>query len=189
MKRLMVLCMIFVTCMGVLWAQDAGEKKIFSGKFAVHSDDYNGYKVKVPVEFNLNDRGATTNWSGPIVNDFAASMSVNVVEMRDVSSQAIYDANYRSMKKNRDFTEVVPVKVKWGKKTVLAFRCREATYNSGTREEKAGNEHHRWHLYAYGNGRTYQCSVCGAYSAYKEKKLQALFEEILKSFELINTKK
>lgn len=160
----------------------------FSGKYTVYTDTYNGYKLKIPEEFKISDTGATTYWTSPLVDEMAGTIAVNVVELKDSSPQVNYDANYSSMKKNRDFTDVVPVKVKFQGKTIPGFRCSEASHRPGSPQKKAPDDIHRWHLYAFGNGRQYQLSCAGAFSAFTAKKFQATYNEVMKSFEAIPAK-
>ncbi|MDQ7824105.1 MAG: hypothetical protein RDV48_14990 [Candidatus Eremiobacteraeota bacterium] len=161
----------------------------FSGKYNVFTDGYNGYSLKIPAEFTLDRKGAGTSWIGPSVGGGITGIYVNVTEMKGISSQAIYDGNIRSMKEKSDFTNVFAVKMKPVSKKVYAFRCREAIRKPGSPDEKPLDESHSWFLYAFGNERSYQLTVSGRYGAFKENKVQSLYEEVINSFELIPVKR
>lgn len=184
------LCLLTLLCVTVssVFSQDLLPKEGFSGKCNIYLDDWNGYKMKIPVEFKQNAKGASTNWSGPIADEACISMSVNVTTMTGVSPQALYDINLQSKKKDKAFVDVVPLKVKLGKATVPAFSCKEAPRKPGSSAEKAGDEHHRWFLFVFGNKREYQLTLCAVWSVYKANRVQAVFGEMLKSFELVPAK-
>jgi len=171
-----------------LKAQDELTASGFSGKSAVYVDDYNGFKLKIPVEFKQDRKGASTAWIGPHIDSSATGIYMNVTEMRDVASQVMYDINLQSKKKDRAFTDVVPLKIKMGSKMVPGFWCREALKKPGSPAEKPGDESHTWFLFAFGNKRCYQCNISARYSAFKANKVQKLYEEVLKSIELVPAK-
>lgn len=50
------------------------EEKVFSGKVSEYKDDYDGYNVKLPVEYQVNDRWATTDWNGLLMEGMAVSV-------------------------------------------------------------------------------------------------------------------
>lgn len=185
-----LLCLLILLFVDVspVFSQDLLPKEGFSRKYNVYLDDWNGYKMKIPVEFKQNAKGASTNWSGPIADDSCISMAVNVTRMADVSPQILYDINLQSKKKDRAFVDVVPLKVKLGKTTVPAFSCKEAPRKPGSSAEKAGDEHHRWFLFVFGNKREYQVTLCAVWSVYKANRVQDVFGEMLKSFELVPAK-
>ncbi|MHC9542655.1 MAG: hypothetical protein AB9903_24360 [Vulcanimicrobiota bacterium] len=184
---LCLLTLLIITGSGA-FSQDPLPKEGFSKKYNVYLDDWNGYKMKIPVEFKINAKGASTNWSGPISDEACISMSVNVTTMADVSQQTLFDINLQSKKKDRAFVDVVPLKVKLGKTTVPAFSCKEAPRKPGSSAEKAGDEHHRWFLFVFGNKREYQVTLCAVWSVYKANRVQDVFGEMLKSFELVPAK-
>jgi len=188
LRSLLCLSALILATFSAAFCQDLLPPEGFSKKFNVYLDDWNGYKMKIPVEFRQNAKGASTNWSGPISDGACISMSVNVVRMTDVSMQAVYDINLQSKKKDRAFVDVVPVKVKFGKTTIPGFRCKEAPRKPGSSTEKPGDEHHRWFLFAFGNKREYQVTLCACWSVYKANRVQAVFDEMLKSFELVPAK-
>lgn len=160
----------------------------FSGKYEEYVDTYNGFKIKAPMEFQLKNKGATTDWLGPILDGMAGGIYVNAVEMKGVPSKVLYDTNFKSKKEDRNYTEVVPVKIKFGKQTVYAFRVREADHKVGSPEKKSMDEHHRWHLYVFGNNRMYTCGFTGSFASFEAKKLQTVFDNVIKSFELVPVK-
>lgn len=57
----------------------------FSGQTAPYTDDYNGFKLAVPMEFSLHNKGQTTNWIGPILDEGATGIYVNAAPLPGVS--------------------------------------------------------------------------------------------------------
>ncbi len=159
--------------------------KGFSGQTTVYSDNYNGFKLKIPVEFTLHDKGATTDWIGPQVDGGVAMIYINAAPLKGVPSQVVYNANFKSKQEDRNYTEVVPVKVKFGNKTVPAFRCKEANHKPGSPDSKAPDDIHRWHLFVFGNEMVYTLGFTGPFSAFQANKLQSAFEPVIQSVELI----
>lgn len=164
------------------------EFKGFSGKTAEYSDTYNGFKLQIPTEFQLKDRGATTDWLGPLMDGGSASIYINAAPLKGVPSKVVYETNLKSKKEDRNYTDVVPVKVKYGNKTAYAFRCKEANHKPGSPEEKAADDIHRWHLFVFGNEMVYTMGFTGPYSSFKTNKLQSTYEVVIKSVELITIK-
>jgi hypothetical protein len=193
MNRILALSSVFVllcffTISGALSAQEELPASGFSGKFTLYTDDYNGFKIKIPEEFKLRNKGASTDWGGPFVEKGATGIFINVVEMKGVSSQAMYDGNIQSKQKDRAFVDVTPIKVKLGKKTVYGFWCKDAPRKRGSPANKALDESHTWYLYVFGNDRSYQCNLFGHYGSFKNNKMQKIYTEVIKSFELVTAK-
>jgi len=162
------------------------EFKGFSGNYTDYSDTFNGFKLRIPAEFKLNNRGATTDWSTTaIIDGGAASIYINSAPLKGVPSKVVYDANFKSKKEDRNYTEVVPVTVKHGNKTAYAFRCKEANHKPGSPEEKDAGDIHRWHLFVFDNQMVYTMGFTGTYAAFKGNKLQSTFEPVIKSVEII----
>ena len=107
--------------------------------------------------------------------------------MKGVPSKTLYDINLKSKQGDRNYTDVVPVKVRFGNGTVLAFRCKEARNRPGSRDEKAPDDQHRWHLFIFGNDRFYTCGFTGMYASFKANRLQATYEQVMGSVELVPT--
>jgi hypothetical protein len=188
-----IIILIALLCMGPaqIVCQEEGislPPEGFSGKFSDYRDDLNGFKLKLPVEFKLKDKGATTFWQSPLVDEQSGTISVNVARMPGVSSQIMYDTNFKSKKEDPNYTEVMPIKVKMGKGTALAFRCRESNFQPGTRDRKQPFDIHRWHLYAFANESQYLLSFDGAFSAFGSNKFQPTYEAVIKSLEILPKK-
>lgn len=161
----------------------------FSGKLAPYEDTYNGFKLMLPTEFQVGTKGATTDFNGPQVDGFATLVYINTVEMPGVPAKVLYDTNLQSKKQDRNYTDVKPLKVKSAVKgEVYAFTCSEANHAAGSPEEKKADDHHRWHLFVFGNGRFYTCGFTGSYAAFQAQQLQPTYTKIIQSFELIPTK-
>lgn len=166
--------------------QPKDEFKGFSGKYETYKHQDGKYQINIPVEFKLHEEGLTTDWTSPLIEKMACSIYINYVDMPGVSPETLYNVNLNSYKeKKKEYTDIQPVKVKWGKKTALAFRAKEVTNKPGTSNEKDPTDHHRWHLFVFGNGKFYTLGFTANYAAFKANKVQAMFEEVIKSFELL----
>ncbi|KGF71981.1 hypothetical protein DO97_13855 [Neosynechococcus sphagnicola sy1] len=157
----------------------------FSGKYTEYKDSYNGFKLNIPVEFTLHERGATTDWLGPLLDGGSALIYINATPMKGVSSKVIYDANLRSKQEDRNVMAVVPLKVKFGKQTVWAFRYKEANHKPGSPEPKEPGDIHRWHLLVFGNETVYTLGFTGPFQSFQDNKLQVVYEAVIQSVELI----
>lgn len=167
-------------------APDASQSfKGFSGQYADYADTYNGFKIKIPTEFNLTDKGLTTNWLGPTMHGGAALIYVNAAPLKGVPSKTAYEINLKSKKDDRNYVEVVPVTVKMANQTTYAFRCKEASNKPGTPDTKAPTDHHRWHLMVFGNETVYTLGFTGPFAAFQANTLQATYDEVIRSVELI----
>jgi len=166
-------------------AQTTQEFKGFSGSANLYTDSFNGYKLKIPTEFKLGEKGATTFWTGPLVEGGAASIYINAAPLKGVASKTVYDLNLKSKREDRNYTEIVPVKVKFAGKTAYAFRCKESTRQPGTNSEKQPGDIHRWHLFVFGNETVYTLGFTGTYAAFKANKLQSTYETVISSVELV----
>ena len=109
-------------------AQEEQPQPVFSGKTQVYEDTTNGFRLEVPIEFNLTGRGANTTWEGPKVDDFATSLFVNVTPMPGVHPQAIYDGVVRSKKSDKTAVDVRQIKMpgQLKGKPIFAFRFMES---------------------------------------------------------------
>ncbi|MDX2228913.1 MAG: hypothetical protein NW220_04720 [Leptolyngbyaceae cyanobacterium bins.349] len=159
--------------------------KGFSGQYSEYADTYNGFKIKVPAEFNLTDKGMTTNWNGPLMDGGSALIYINAAPLKGVPSKTAYEINLKSKKEDRNYTEVVPVTVKMGNKTAYAFRCKEAPNKPGTPDTKAPTDHHRWHLMVFGNETVYTLGFTGPFASFQSNKLQPTYETVINSVELM----
>ncbi|MDX2244518.1 MAG: hypothetical protein NW224_27910 [Leptolyngbyaceae cyanobacterium bins.302] len=159
--------------------------KGFSGQSTEYADTYNGFKIKIPTEFNLTDKGMTTTWNGPLMDGGSALIYINAAPMKGVASKTVYEINLKSKKDDRNYTEVVPVTVKMGNKTAYAFRCKEAPNKPGTPDAKAPTDIHRWHLMVFGNETVYTLGFTGPFASFQSNKLQATYDNVIKSVELV----
>jgi hypothetical protein len=190
-SMIMLIALLFA-CTATIYCQDEGinlPKEGFSGKFTDYVDEFNGYKMKIPVEYKLKDKGATTFWQSPLVDAQSGTLTANATRMTGVPSQVMYDTNLRSKKEDRNYTEVVPLKVKCGKGAALAFRCKESNFQPGTKDKKKPDDIHRWHLYVFANESQYLFSFDGAFSAFGANKFQPTYEAVIKSIEILPLKK
>lgn len=173
---------------GLATAQETQPASVFSGKTQVYEDKTTGFRLEVPVEFQLTGHGANTTWEGPKVDDFATSLFVNVTPMPGVHPQAIYDGVVRSKKADKTAVDVRQIKMpgKLKGKPIFAFRYMESPKKPGTNEDKSSQDHHRWFLYVYGNDAAYELCMAGSYQALGQgKELPEVYLRVLKSFQLV----
>ncbi len=189
--KLRLICLFLLLLSGLAVAQDSTPAPVFSGKTQVYEDPSTGFRLEVPVEFQLTGRGANTTWEGPKVENFATSLFVNVTPMPGVHPQAIYDGVVRSKKNDKTAVEVRPIKMpgKLKGKPIFAFRFMESPKTPGSNDEKGAQDHHRWFLYVYGNDSSYELCMAGSYKALGQgQELPGVYLKMLKSFQLIEIK-
>lgn len=182
---------ILLVLSGWAVAQEATPAPVFSGRTQAYEDTTTGFRLEVPVEFQLTGRGANTTWEGPKVEDFTTSLFVNVTPMPGVHPQAIYDGVVRSKKNDKNAVDVRQIKMpgKLKGKPIFAFRFMESPKTPGTNDDKGAQDHHRWFLYVYGNDSSYELCLAGSYKALGQgTELPEVYLKILKSFQLIPQK-
>lgn len=190
MKKLWLLGLLLLLSPWAL-AQEASPAPVFSGKTQLYEDKTTGFRMEVPLEFQMTGRGANTTWEGPKVDDFVTSLFVNVTPMPGVHPQAVYDGVVRAKKNDKTAVEVRQIKMpgKLKGKPVYAFRFMESPRAPGSSQDKAAQDHHRWFLYVYGNDSAYELCMAGSYQALGQgKELPEVYLNILKSFRLIEIK-
>ena len=157
----------------------------FSGEASVHVDDYNGFQVSIPAEFALDVSGQTTNWTGPILNSGAVGIYVNAAPLPGVSSGTLLQTYQQQYEQDRFYTDVVATTVPYGDSTVPALRVREVNNRQGSRDEKAPDDIHRWHLIVFGNERVYTWGFTGMYQTFQDNLVQDMYEDVIGSVELV----
>ncbi len=173
-KRFWILALIFgLLLSSVALAQD--KPFVFSGKMQTYKSEKNGFQIDIPVEFQLKNEGATTDWDAPVIDGGAPHIYVNVVVMKGVPSQTLYNINFNQKKNDKNYVDVKPFKIKGG----YAFTCREA--ESG----KSSSDIYRWHLFVFGNDRFYTCGFTGMKASFDNNTLPPVYEKVIKSFKLI----
>lgn len=171
------------------WAQEES-KPPFSGETTSYEDSVNGYRLLVPVEFALKNKGYSTNWEGPSIKDFVTSLFVNVTPMPGVHPMAVYEGVIRSKKADRSVTAIQPVKfpMKLKGKPVYGFTCRESDIDPGTGQPKADGDHYRYHLFVWGNERAFQLTLGTSVAAHKAgTDINPVWEKVWKSFTPLKT--
>ena len=166
---------------------DAGD---FSGEFSAYEDDFNGFAIDVPVEFTLSSKGQTTDWQGPILDGLGTLIYINSAPIPGVSSQTLYDANFQQYQQDRFYIEVEPVEIFFkeeGKEPIRvpAFSAKEVDNQRGTRDSKLPDDIHRWHLFVFGNERTYTLGFTGSFQTFQDNDVQDVYEQVLASVRLI----
>lgn len=158
----------------------------FSGTYSEYVDDYNGFKVDIPEEFALNTQGQTTDWIGPILDDGAVSIYVNAAPLPGVDPGTLQQTYRQQYEQDRFYTDVQTLTVPYGDRTVPALRVREVDNRQGSRDPKAPNDIHRWHLFVFGNERVYTWGFTGMFQTFQDNEVQALYEEVISSVELVS---
>ncbi|MGB3496424.1 MAG: hypothetical protein WBA57_27100 [Elainellaceae cyanobacterium] len=157
----------------------------FSGEASEYVDDYNGFQVSIPAEFELGVSGQSTNWTGPILNDGAVGIYVNAAPLPGVDSGTLLQTYQQQYEQDRFYTDVVATTVPYGDSTVPALRVREVNNRQGSRDEKAPDDIHRWHLFVFGNGRVYTWGFTGMYQTFQDNLVQETYEDVISSVELV----
>lgn len=158
----------------------------FSGESSEYLDDYNGFKVDIPSEFDLSTQGQTTDWIGPILDDGAVSIYVNAAPLPGVAPGTLQQTYRQQYEEDRFYTDVEMTTVTYGDRTVPALRVREVDNRRGSREQKAPDDIHRWHLFVFGNERVYTWGFTGMFQTFQDNEVQALYEDVMSSVELIS---
>ncbi|MEM8602663.1 MAG: hypothetical protein AAGF24_02350 [Cyanobacteria bacterium P01_H01_bin.121] len=159
----------------------------FSGNSIPYLDDFNGFKVDVPTEYKLEADGQSTNWSGPILDGGAVSIYVNAAPLPGVSPQTLQQTYRDQYLADRFYTDVVTTTVPYGNTTVPALFVKEVDNRRGSREQKAPDDIHRWHLFVFGNERVYTWGFTGMFETFQTDtvKIQDLYRNVISSVELI----
>lgn len=187
MKRLSaVFAVVLFFCAALQCHQAlADDAHYFSGKTTPYVDSYNGWKMAIPDELPLTDKGVTTIFTGPNLNGAAVTIWVNTTEMPNVPSVTMYNVNLNTKKNDGNFSDVVALPVvKYANKPVYAFRCSEAGHKPGTNDPKDPTEIHRWYLYVFGNNRQFQATLTANYQSFTQKQVNDAFNAAIKSFAL-----
>ncbi len=157
----------------------------FSGEYSAYLDDYNGFKVSIPAEFELSTQGQTTNWLGPILDDGAVGIYVNAAPLPGVDPGTLQATYRQQYEQDRFYTDVQTLSVPYGDRMVPALRVREVDNRQGSRDQKAPDDIHRWHLFVFGNDRVYTWGFTGMFQTFQDNEVQALYEDVIASVELI----
>lgn len=166
-------------------ATSARDAEGFSGEYTEYLDDYNGFKVQIPKEFKLNDKGQSTDWIGPMFNGGATGIYVNAAPLPGVAPQILQQTYKKQYEQDRNYTDVVLTQVRYGNKMVPALRVKEINNRPGTRDLKSPDDIHRWHLFVFGNDRVYTWGFTGIFQDFQENRVQSVYEEVIKSVELV----
>lgn len=157
----------------------------FSGNYSEYLDDYNGFKVDIPEEFTLSNQGQTTDWTGPIINEGAVSIYVNAAPLPGVDPGTLQQTYRQQYEEDRFYTDVETLSVPYGDRMVPALRAREVDNRRGSRDQKAPDDIHRWHLFVFGNERVYTWGFTGMFQTFQDNEVQTLYEDVISSVELI----
>ncbi len=168
----------------------AANSAVFSGQSSPYLDDYNGFALDIPSEFSLGDNGQTSDWQGPILDGSGTLIYVNAAPIPGVPAQTLYDANFQQYQQDRFYTDVEPVEIYFeaeGQQPVRvpAFRAKEVDNQRGSRDSKLPDDIHRWHLFVFGNDRTYTFGFTGAFQTFQDNDVQALYNDVISSVRLV----
>ncbi len=158
----------------------------FSGNYAEYLDDYNGFRVNIPEEFALHNQGQTTDWIGPILDEGAVGIYVNAAPLPGVDPGTLQQTYRQQYEDDRFYTDVQTLSVPYGDRMVPALRAREVDNQRGSRNQKAPDDIHRWHLFVFGNERVYTWGFTGMFQTFQDDEVQALYEEVISSVELVS---
>jgi len=157
----------------------------FSGDSSTYLDDYNGYKLSVPAEFSQQLEGQTSMWMGPILDGGAVGLSVNAAPLPGVSSAQLQQTYLQKYRSDRNYTDVVAMQVPYGDKLVPALRVKEVDNKPGSRNLKAADDIHRWHVIAFANERVYTMGFTGMFKTFQNGEVQPMFERVIDSVEMV----
>ena len=170
----------------------------FSGGAQNYTDSFNGFKLKIPNEFQIQTKGATTNWGGPLLVGTDASgeeftggglISVNTIEWSAGNPVVACNATVSQYKNDRFYPndKISSKQVKFGNIPATVVFFEESIYQRGTRDEKNPDDHHRLHFQVCGNGRIYNGLLGYYYGFFKRNDVdvRAVFEAVRDSFELV----
>lgn len=158
---------------------------LFSGQTSAYSDAAQGFKVDIPIEFNQTMQGINTHWHGPMTDGIATTITVNAAPLPGVPADVVYNANLNAKKNDPAYTEIVPMRVKFGNSTAPALRFKEVNTDRATGTQKADEEIHRWHLLVFGNEKLYTWGFTGSFKAFEDNILPPVFEQAINSVNLM----
>ncbi len=170
----------------------------FSGQYTDFIDSFNGFKIKLPSEFSLQNKGATTIWGGPLLvgrntngEEFTGGglISVNTVEWPAGNPSVACNATVTQYQSDRFYPndKISSKQVRFGEIPATVVFFEESIYQRGTRDEKNPDDHHRMHFQVCGNGRIYN-GILGYYYGFFKRtdiNISTVFEAVRQSFQLV----
>jgi hypothetical protein len=143
---------------------------IFSGQVIAYSDSAQGYRLRLPVEFQPTAPGA---WLGPRLPT-PTTIYIHTEPM--VGAAAAFAVHLKKYKDDPLYVNVTPVPLRGGQ----GFRAEEAM-----RPGKAAEDIHRWFLFVYANERIYTLGMTGPVRAFQQGILPPIYAAVIDSFEVL----
>ncbi|MCS7226581.1 MAG: hypothetical protein NZ821_06270 [Gloeomargarita sp. SKYB31] len=143
-------------------------QSLFSGQTVLYTDPTQGYRLRVPVEFQQTAAGS---WIGPRLPT-PTTIYVHTESMPNAATA--FSTHLKKYKDDPLFTNVTPVSVRNG----LGFRAEEVI-----RPGKAPEDLHRWFLFVYANERVYTVGMSGPLRAFQQGILPPIYTGVMQSFE------
>lgn len=141
---------------------------VFSGQTVLYMDTAQGYRLRLPVEFQM---AAPGSWVGPRLPTPTA-IYVHVEPMP--AARAAFPVHFKTYKDDPLFTHVTPVPLRHG----LAFRAEEVI-----RPGQGLEDMHRWFLFVYLQDRVYTVGLSGPLKAFQQGILPPIYTGVMRSFE------
>lgn len=141
---------------------------VFSGQTTPYSDSSQGYRLRLPVEFQPTAPGS---WSGP---RFPTPTTIYVHTEPMSGAAAAFAVHFKKYKDDPLYTNVTPVTIRGGQ----GFRAEEVM-----RPGKSPDDLHRWFLFVYANERVYTVGMTGSLRAFQQGILPPVYGAVIHSFE------
>ncbi|APB34059.1 hypothetical protein GlitD10_1733 [Gloeomargarita lithophora Alchichica-D10] len=143
---------------------------LFSGQTSPYSDSAQGYRLRLPVEFQPAGAGS---WSGPRLPT-PTTIYVHTEPMS--GSAAAFNVHFKKYKDDPLYTNVTAVNIRGGQ----GFRAEEVV-----RPGKSPDDLHRWFLFVYANERAYTVGMTGPLRAFQQGILPPVYGAVINSFEVL----
>ncbi len=140
----------------------------FSGQTTPYNDAVQGYRLRLPVEFQPAGAGS---WSGPRLPT-PTTIYVHTEPMSGAA--AAFAVHFKKFKDDPLYTNVTLVTLRGGQ----GFRAEEVV-----RPGKSPDDLHRWFLFVYANERVYTVGMTGPLRAFQQGILPPVFGAVINSFE------
>ena len=162
--------LVLVSLLGVQPAVLFLSQSFFSGRTNTYSDPSQGYRLRVPVEFQPTGVGS---WSGP---RFPTPTTIYVHTEPMAGAAAAFHVHFKKYKDDPLYTNVMPVTIRGGQ----GFRAEEVV-----RPGKSPDDLHRWFLFVYANERVYTLGMTGPWRAFQQGILPPVYGAVIHSFEVL----
>ncbi|WP_448379648.1 hypothetical protein [Gloeomargarita sp.] len=145
-------------------------QSVFSGQTVVYSDAVQGYRLRLPVEFQPTGAGA---WLGPRLPT-PTTIYIHTEPM--VGAAAAFTVHLKKYQDDPLYTNVTPVPIRGGQ----GFRAEEVL-----RPGQSPEDIHRWFLFVYAHERVYTLGLTGPVRAFRQGLLPPIYTAVMASFEVL----